>query len=218
MTRMSAVTSRARPPGSAEPGFRARTLERLQRYLGLHVICVVYRDLAQPGPPLDDGGFTFRRLAEDEVLALCPDPAWDIEPEMVREAFARGGTCVGAFRDGLLHGYGWYAYADTSYADGVRTVVPPGLAYRYKTFIHAGRRGRGLGRLLFLRGSEVARMPGREGAFGLVNLHNEASIAASVAAGFRPIGHIAYWRPGPFFLAWHAGPVRRLGLRLERDA
>lgn len=197
-------------------GFRSRTLERLQRYLGLHVVRVVHRDLARPGPALDDAGYTFRRLARDEALALCPDPAWDIDAGIVHAAFGNGGACIGAFRNGVLQGYSWYAYADTPYDGDIHAAVPPGLAYRYKSFLRADRRGHGLGRLLFLRGSDLARQPGRAGVFALINLHNEASIAASVAAGFPELGLVVYWHVGPLFVAWHSAPVRRLGLRLRR--
>ena len=204
-------------PGPAGLSFLSRNLERLERFLGLHVLEVLYRDLETPPLVPLPSQYAVRLMDREEALALSRDPAFDITERMVDTAYSTGGGCVGAFDGREVAGCSWFAFRDTPYdRRGAMVRVPGDSMYRYKAFVRPIHRGAHLSAKLFHEGGRLARHAGRRHSFALVALYNERSLKASRAAGRQRLGRVVMLNKGPFFLAWHSRAVRDFGIALYR--
>jgi GNAT superfamily N-acetyltransferase len=170
-------------------------LHQAARHGGLHVFNVFSRRLraAPPAPP--GPGFACRRLREEELPAR-----------------RRGDVCVGAFIDGELVGYAWYAYAEAPHVNGVRVRVPPHAIYRFRVFVLPAFRGRGVAPYLFAAADPLVAKPGRSVVVTCVPLQNLASAAASRRGGDSLLGWLGYWHSGERFIAARSPAVRSCGL------
>ncbi len=188
----------------------AACLNQAARRGGLHVFRVFHRRLgAARAAPL--AGLECRRLSaaglarfsEDATLGLHGSTDW-------RHA------CVGAFLDGELAGYVWFACGEAPHVDGVRVQVPARSLYRFKSFVRPAFRGRGIAPALYGAADALVAEPGRESVVNCIAAQNGASIAASLKSGGAPLGWLAYWQGRGRFFALHSRSVAALGLRFYR--
>jgi len=191
----------------------AALLNQAERRGGLHVFRVFHRRLGAASAPPAAPGLECRRLSGAELLALCADPALELREAMVRTALARGDACVGAFLEGRLAGYAWFAYGEAPHVNGVRVQVPARAIYRFKTFVRPACRGRGIAPFLYAAADAIVARPGRESVVNCIALQNRASIAAALKSGDAACGYLAYWQARGRFLALHSRKVAALGLR-----
>lgn len=194
----------------------AACLNQAARRGGLHVFRVFHRRLGAAAAPPPAPGLQCRRLPGEELIALCSDKALELREEMVRDALARGDACVGAFLEGRLAGYAWFAYEQAPHVNGVRVQVPARAIYRFKVFVPVACRGRGIAPALFAAADAIVARPGRESVVNCIALQNGASIAASLKSGDAALGHLAYWQGRGRFFALHSRSVAALGLRFYR--
>jgi ribosomal protein S18 acetylase RimI-like enzyme len=188
-----------------------RVMSRLDRHAGLRVFRVFGRRLrAWAGAAAQH--IDCRLLPEREVLALCADPALDLVPSRVKAAYRRGDLCVGAFQEGELAGYCWFALSPAPHMDGAWLEFSDHVVYTYKSYVRQGFRGRGIAAALY--GSADAHFVerGRTHAVICVETHNEPSLAAARRSGFAAAGYAAYLRGGRM-LAWCSGAAAGYGLR-----
>jgi GNAT superfamily N-acetyltransferase len=176
---------------------------------GLHVFGVYYRRLGAAAARALEPGLSCRRLEQQELLDLCADPGLELRQAMVRD----GNTCIGAFSDGELAGYVWFACSDAPHVNGVRVSVPAQAIYRFKAFVRPAYRGRGIAPYLYGAADELVAQPGRRYVVNCVALQNGASVAASLRSGDGPLGHLGYWQAGRRFFALHTREVELFGLR-----
>lgn len=192
-------------------------LHQLGRRGGVHVLRVFSRPLGAPAPLGGAPKATeIRLLAQAELLSQVQDPELDLREAMIRQATQRGDLCLGAFEGGALVGYVWFAYASAPHVAGVWVRVPQRVVYRYKSFVRPAFRGRGIAAALYGAADRLVGRPGRDTVVSCVHLQNFASIAATLKSGSRPLGTLAYWQAGRWFIALHSAAVRRLGLRFYR--
>jgi GNAT superfamily N-acetyltransferase len=181
------------------------------RRAGLHVFQVLGREI---GATAVRPAVACRRLLDAELFPLCGEDL-DLSEPGVRAALRRGDACVGAFSGGELAGYVWYAYGPAPHLDGVWICPPPHALYRYKAFVRAAFRGRGIAASLYRAGDALVAKPGRRYVVNCVAVQNAPSIAASRRSGDAPLGVVAYWRAGRRFLALHSPGVDAFGLRFS---
>lgn len=196
----------------------AALLNQAERRGGLHVFRVFHRRLGAASAPPPAPGLECRRLSGGELLALCADPALELREAMVRAALARGDACVGACLEGRLAGYAWFAYDEAPHVNGVRVQVPARAIYRFKTFVRAACRGRGIAPFLYAAADAIVARPGRESVVNCIALQNRASIAAALKSGDAACGYLAYWQARGRFLALHSRKVAALGLRFRTSS
>lgn len=193
----------------------AALLNQAERRGGLHVFRVFHRRLGAASAPPPAPGLECRRLSGGELLPLCADPALELREAMVHAALARGDACVGAFLEGRLAGYAWFAYDEAPHVNGVRVQVPARAIYRFKTFVRPACRGRGIAPFLYAAADAIVARPGRESVVNCIALQNRASIAAALKSGDAAFGYLAYWQARGRFFALHSRKVAALGLRFR---
>jgi len=113
---------------------------RLARHAGLRVFRVFGRRLEAETRAAARHDCRF--LAEREVLELCADASLDLGPRKVEAAFRRGELCAGAFEDGKLAGYCWFALSAAPHMDRAWLEFRPDVVYTYKSYVRPACRGR----------------------------------------------------------------------------
>lgn len=153
-----------------------------------------------------------RLLPEREVLALCADPVLELVPSKVQAAYRRGDLCAGAFQDGELAGYCWFALSPSPLMDGAWLEFPDQVVYTYKSYVRPGFRGRGIAAALYGFADAHFLERGRTHAVLCVESHNRSSIAAARRSGFAEAGYAAYLAGGRLG-AWRSRAAAGYGLR-----
>ena len=182
----------------------------------LHVLRVFRRELGRPAHRAAPPGLELRVLSQAELLAHCRDPGLDLREAMIHGMLRRGDLCLGALDGGTLLGYVWFAYQSAPHVDGIWVKVPPRAVYRFKSFVRPSSRGMGIAAALYAVADGAVVRPGLDSVVSCVAVQNLASIAATLKSGSRPLGTLAYWQAGRWFVAFHSRSVRRLGLRFYR--
>ena len=188
-------------------------MHQAARHGDLHVLRVFSRPLRQAARGAPPPGLELRPLSEEELLAWRRDPDLDLPEAFIREMYRRGDRCLGALDASALVGYVWFAYGVAPHVDGIQVKVPPHVVYRFKAFVRAPYRGRGIAPALYDAADPLIARPGLDTVVDCVALQNQPSIAATVRSGSRPLGALGYWRAGRCFLSFHSPAVRHLGLR-----
>jgi GNAT superfamily N-acetyltransferase len=176
----------------------------------------VFRATPAPVPAPIPAGVRIAWVEPGELLPRCEDSALDLPADWAREALARGDRCLAAFLQGELAGYSWVARGRAPHVDGIEVEVPASAEYRYKTFVRAEHRGRGIATALYRAADAGLAKRGGGEAFLCIAPRNHASQRSAVAAGARRVGTVAYWVAGPIFAAVRSPGARRSGLTLTR--
>lgn len=197
-----------------------RLLSRLRRHLGINFLQVLQRDLGEAAAtgPCGHEGIECRMLSEAEALAFATDPALELKPSWVRDAFARGSVCLGAVHAGRLIAYTWLAYSDTEYARRVWVRFGGGFRYSYKSFVRPEHRGRRIVQALHALADHPLLRSGRRHALNLVDAANRPSFAALRRAGSRTVGYVGYAKCFGRLIAFHSPGARRAGIRIYDPA
>lgn len=195
-------------------------LSRMRRYFGINVLQVLQRELGETAASAACGlgGVECRVLSEPETLAYATDPALELKAGWVRDAFARGGVCLGAVHAGRLIAYTWLAYADTQYTKRVWIRFDGAFRYSYKSFVRPEHRGQRIVQALHALADHPLLRCGRRRALNLVDLDNHASFAALRRAGSRTIGYVGYAKCFGRLLVLHTPGARRAGIRIYDPA
>jgi ribosomal protein S18 acetylase RimI-like enzyme len=190
-------------------------MHQLARRGGLHVFRVFQRKLDASAPWRYPAGCEFSVLSEAETLRECRNPELELSEASVRDAYGRGGVCIGARVAGELVGYVWFAFDTAPHLQGVWVKVPPQAIYRYKAYVHPLHRGKGIAPALYRFADGALQGRGREHVVNCIATHNFASISASLRSGAQTLGYLAYWQRGERFVSFHSAAVRRFGLRFR---
>jgi len=189
----------------------ARLMRGLARRSGLRV----FRFFARPlhPEPVARSGFELRHLSLAEVLVQCGDGELDLRESAVRDAYARGDFCAGAFEGHVLAGYCWLAFAPLPHLDGVCVRFRPDVAWLYKSFVRAAYRGRGLAARLYRFPDQKCAALGRRTSVICVESHNGPSIGAARRAGYTHAGYAAYLRRAGRLSGWYSPGTGAMGVR-----
>lgn len=195
-----------------------RVAGRLARHAGIRVYRFFARDLDDGRVPPACAGLDFRVMTEPEVLARANEPGLNLSPDKVRAALARGDVCAGAYDEGRLAGYCWFAYSPLPHLDGVWVSFGDEVGWTYKSLVRPSHRGRGIAPALYDFADRLGRQRGRKRAVICVESHNRASIAAARRSGHLPEGYAACLHRGQAVLSWCSPAVRRNGIRFYTPA
>lgn len=194
------------------PGFAyARLMSRLGQRARLRVFRIFGRRL-EAHHWISPSRLECRLLSERDVLVLCADASLELVPYKVQAAYARGDQCAGAFRDGELAGYCWFALSAAPQMDGAWLEFPPHVVYTYKSYVRPAFRGRGTAAALYRFADASFLERGRTHAVICVESHNRPSIAAAKRSGFADAGYAAYLG-GARLRAWSSRAAADYGLR-----
>lgn len=140
-----------------------------------------------------------RLLEREELRRYGRDSAHEISAAFLDGIAGRDDLCFGAFVDGRLAAYRFFALRQTAIDAHLRFHFPPRWIYAYKAFTLPAWRGKRLHRELFVRSlPELGRwLGGLEVPLGFVTLvmsDNPSSAAALRRLGFGPLDSFSVLR------------------------
>ena len=196
------------------PPYRASRLhERISRLLARWAGIRAYRFFTRPLNPLAapyvPGGIELRLLGEAALLPLCARPELELNPANLAAALGRGDLCAGAFHDGELVGYCWFAFAALPHLDGVWVDFHRDGVWMYKSLVLPSYRGRGIAPALYHFTDAACAQRGRTFSISCVETHNRPSIAAKRDA-YAPAGYAAWLRRERKLVFWASRRARDL--------
>ncbi len=196
-----------------------RAVSRLRRHFGFNLIKVMQRELGRATRlPSECPGVQCRVLSLEEAVSLCADPGLELDDAWVRDAYQRGGVCLGAFSpDGSnaprLVGYNWLAYEPTRIAPGVWVEFAAECRYSYKTFVRPEHRGQRIAQALHALADDPSLRRGRTSALNFVHSDNHPSVVALERSGSRCAGYVAYVQVLGKVLALSSPGAKACGVR-----
>jgi len=194
----------------------------LQRTLTLDVTWLMTLDRdALPAETFEQPGLTLRMLSRDDVAFYARSEAYDLPASMASRVGSGRDFCAGAFVDGQLASYAWFALSSiepeqnrgATVASGVGFSFDRSTAFMYKGFTHPRFRGRGLYRAVQQFAlTELAEL-GVARIISTADWSNAAALASCARLGFRPLGRV--WVIGIGKVVWRKPPARaaRFGIR-----
>ena len=160
----------------------ARVFDRLEKRFGLVVWSVQTRPIVAHFD-LPDGHarrFSFKQLTLDDALAASEDPDLDLSPDFVREAFARGDVCAGAYDGDHLVAYAWKTTECVPVAGSLWIrLEKDGCRYGYKSLVLPRYRGDRLGTSVGRVSDHVFVERGITRTVSVITLSNLASLRSS---------------------------------------
>lgn len=158
-------------------------------------------------------GVELRIVGERDLLTLCPDPAFDLAENKVRESVSRGDLCIAAFERDRVVAYCWLAFGAVPHLDGVWVDFDSRAAWIYKSFVLPRYRGRGIAPAIYHAAHEIGRGRGRDRSLICVETHNTPSVSAARNANFEGSGFAAYGLFGSGLVTWYSKSARNAAVR-----
>jgi hypothetical protein len=136
-------------------------------------------------------GFDFRLLERGKLALYGKAGEYDFSPRFLQGLASRDDLCFGAFADGKLVSYCFFALMPTAIDSYLRFHFPQRWIYAYKAFTHPSWRGKRLHQQVFLQAlPEIGRwVRGIRDPLGFVTLvvtENVTSLNAFTRLGFMP--------------------------------
>ena len=198
-----------------------RVAPRLERLLGMWIFVVKVRNLADPPqePSTPPVGITARVLDPAQALRCAhQEPEFELDPEFIRQAAARGDRAYAAFQQDKLVGYTLRSSSTAPFFDGLWIGVPRPLDYSYKEYTLSSHRGRGIYRAFASLADYHSSRRGHRVLFSLIDISNIASLCASRMMGGTTAGYAGYLRLFGRCFSFRTPRVRALGIVLYTPA
>lgn len=163
--------------------------------------------------------FDFRRLSLEDALAAAQNPDLDMTTEFVRDAFARGDICVGAYDGNKLVAYTWRTLncgpiTDTLWLE----LLDRSHRYGYKGLVLSDYRGTRLNMSVARFWDRHFVAMGIQWTVTYVDLHNLASMRSTFRDDDRKrIGFAGYLHVGRRVWPFRSPGVRRIVALRIRD-
>jgi hypothetical protein len=141
-------------------------------------------------------GFEGRFTTAEELAPFAADPAYDLPPDFVATAFARGDRCYALFDGPKLAAYGFYARMPTPIDDHFVLRFDPAYTYMYKGYTAPAYRGKRLHAVGMCRALRAFTQEGGKGLVSYVLANNFGSLKSVARMGYRIFGEVYLMRVG----------------------
>ena len=158
-------------------------------------------------------GVEVRVVTAEDLERYVDEPGFELPRALLREAIPNGDICVGAFTDGVLSAYAWYATKPARFESGLTAECSPLYAYGYKSFTRPAARGRSLQK--WIKKVSLAHHVGlgKRGIVVAVDIANHTSRRSLEGAGAKQVGQFVCWRVAGRVLSAGTSGSRRVGFR-----
>lgn len=149
-------------------------------------------------------------LTNEELKAYSlGNPAFDMAPEMLSSALARGDYCVGTIIDGQLVSYAWRSFSDVPHTDKIWVRVGPNSSYNYKGYTLPAFRGQHIGERRKYCGNKPLQRRGINNKQSFIASTNYSSLAGTRRGNSKHLGYAGYLHLfGKIFL-FHSPGVKK---------
>jgi hypothetical protein len=178
-------------------------------------LLVVYVIDEEPRPTTPEG-LEIHVLTPEELEPYVDRAEYELPRWFVEAAGRNGDECLGAFADGELCGFVWYATQPTDFDNGFTAECHRDYAYGYKGLTLPLSRGRSVQKAIQRYAGGHYRQRGKRGTLVAIDSVNFASRRATVGAGGRRVGYFAWFRPFGGVRTWSSRGCRAYGFRMYR--
>ncbi|HEX3765867.1 MAG TPA: GNAT family N-acetyltransferase [Kofleriaceae bacterium] len=173
-------------------------------------VCEVDADYLALDPRFEHGF-----LDTDTLRRFSADPRYDLAPEFLDEASAKGDQCYGILDGDRLVSFGWYSMVPTKISDDLRFCFDQRYMYMYKGFTDPDYRGQ----RLHARGMTLAlhrfRERGARGLVSYVDTTNFDSLRSCYRMGYSDVGKIYCLRAADHYWIHADAACRSVGVAVE---
>jgi len=180
-----------------------RALNKATRFMALTMLSVT--------PETVDAGFlsgdterVHRFLSPPELAALSGDPLYQMPPDFLSQALAKGDRCYAILDGARLASYGWYSRVETLVTEDLALRFAPEWVYMYKGFTRPEYRGQRLHAIGMARAMMEYVNEGARGIVSFVEANNFSSLKSCYRMGYTKAGTIVALKVGPRHLI-HVG-------------
>ena len=135
-------------------------------------------------------GFTGAFLDGETLQRVALDRRYDLPPEFVSEALARGDACYGILDGERVASYGWYAHGPTKIGHDLWLHFDQAYVYRYKGLTLEPYRGRRFHAITMARTLDAWRAQGYRGMVAYVEANNLSSLKSVYRLGYVTFGRV----------------------------
>jgi ribosomal protein S18 acetylase RimI-like enzyme len=143
------------------------------------------------------------------------DPRYDLTPQFLDDALAKGDRCYGIIDGDRLASFGWYSAMPTKISNDLWFCFDQRYVYMYKGFTDPSYRGQ----RLHARGMTLAlgrfRDRGAKGLVSYVDATNFASLRSCYRMGYSDVGKIYCLRAADHYWIHADAGCRRVGVALQ---
>jgi hypothetical protein len=168
-----------------------------------------------PGYLAIDPRFQHGFLDNAILRRFSGDPRYDLSPEFLDEAQAKGDRCYGLLEGDRLASFGWYSTMPTKISDDLRFYFGPRHMYMYKGFTDPDYRGQRLHALGMTSALKQFREDGSEGLVSYVEATNFDSLRSCYRMGYTDVGQIYCLRAHDHYWIHADASCRRAGISVE---
>lgn len=162
----------------------------INKFIACRVLVIYVKDSADEHSIPSD--LDIHPLNQAELNDYADQPQLELPSFFLREAIANGDECFGAFINGELCGYAWYATRPSTSANGVTAAFSTAYAYAYKNLTLPNYRGRAIQKYIKQYTVAYYQRQGKKGLIVGIESQNFASRASTAGAGARIVGYYAW--------------------------
>jgi hypothetical protein len=166
--------------------------------------------------PMAPDGLDIHSLSPTELAPYVDRAEYELPGGFVQPALEKGEECMGAFVEGELCGFVWYATQPTDFDNGFTAECRREYAYGYKGLTLPLSRGRSVQKAIQRYAAGHYQRQGKLGTLVAIDSVNFASRRATVGAGARKVGYFAWARFFGRGRTWSSRGCREYGFRMYR--
>ena len=162
-----------------------------------------------------DPRFQHRVLDEATLRRFSREPTYDLSPEFLDDALAKGDRCYGILEGERLASFGWYSIAPTKISEDLVFRFDPRRVYMYKGFTDPAYRGQRLHALGMTWALKRLLEDGSDGLISYVDANNFDSLRSCYRMGYSDVGQIYCLRAADRYWIHADASCREFGVSLE---
>ena len=162
-------------------------------------------------------GFTGAFLTRETLQRVSLDRRYDMPPEFLDDALARGDACYGILNGERVVSYGWYAHEPTKISDDLWLHFDRAYVYRYKGLTLEPYRGRRFHAITMARTLEAWRASGYRGMLAYVEANNLSSLKSVYRLGYVTFGRVFILRILGRHFIFNSPGCKKFGFRVVAE-
>ena len=200
---------------------RAFVLRAIKRVIDFKVLRALCITVVAPGFLEIPAGMSGDFLDRETLRRMTADVKYDLTPEFLDEALAKGDQCYAILDGDQPAAYGWYAHSPTRMSDGLLVRFDPAYVYMYKGLTLDAYRGRRLHAIAMTRALAACKAKGFKGLVSYIEADNLTSLKSAHRMGYVDFGWVFIFKimgryatvrtPGCAALGFGLAPASRNG-------
>lgn len=194
---------------------QAAAQSAIKRFALLRVLQCVQVCEVEPDYLAIDPRFEHGFLDTAALRRFGSDPRYDLSPQFLDEALAKGDQCYGITDGDRLVSFGWYSAMPTKISDDLRICFDQRYVYMYKGFTDPDYRGQRLHACGMTLALKRFRERGAKGLVSYVDSTNFDSLRSCYRMGYSDVGKIYCLRAADHYWIHADAGCRRVGVALH---